>query len=71
MWFPNDEDGLVEVEQAELWELQDRWRHAEARCGRLEAKNRELKERFLAMRDELLLMATEREMMLDAKSGAS
>jgi hypothetical protein len=69
--FQDDEHGLIEVELAELWLLQDRHREAVARCGRLVAENRELKERFRAMRDELLLMSTERKMMLDARSGAS
>ena len=52
--FQDDEHGLIEVEVAELWLLQDRHRYAEARCGRLEAKIHELKDQIAGMRAELL-----------------
>jgi hypothetical protein len=71
LWFPHEPTQSVEIEQGALWALQDRLRYADARCQQLEWKNRELMIRFAGMRDELLLMATERQMTLDPTSRSS
>ena len=65
-WFPNDEHCLIDIEQGDLWALQDQLREAEARNDRLLATNRELKIRFDEMKAELVMMASERKLMLGA-----
>ena len=66
-WFPNDEHCLIDIEQGDLWALQDRLRDALNRSAQLEAKNSDLMIRFSEMKAELLMMASERKAMLGGK----
>ena len=58
LWFPGEETHLIEVDQEAWWSLHDQLRDVLARCARLEAKNRDLKDAAAEMRAELLLRAT-------------
>jgi hypothetical protein len=58
LWFSNEEHHLIEIEQSDWWSLHDKLRDALARCARLEARNRDLKDLVSEMKSELLLRAT-------------
>ena len=57
LWFPNEHDHTINIEQSSWWRVHDQLRDALAHCSRLEAEIRELKDRGGEMKAELLLLA--------------